>query len=549
MKKVHPVNGEDLSQINKQASPTATSQNTSASRRQIASSKVSEKPADNAENIVSFDEYPVNSNNKDNAVLDNNLDIGEEVPKKRAMTNEDENTPSRGENIPENDGNSNISLALEKTHHEQVATLRTNTFRAILSNEYHLTSFEWVKYVSYIFSTIAIAFAMTLPLTIIPIHNPIRCQDYWYEMLFSFTPCAVLFSLEWTTNKSICMNIDYIKGIRRTSLVAFVGSMVLHVILVSAYFIWTHVANYWFPIPHLGGYMLLSLYLILLATFWFSFPFEWRKNNTFRKRMKFLIVIIIHSIAMNAQFNIIYTKLLLKFQNEYQPAIALLFRAILEFNLWIGKHILRRTTDGDVAGAQLMFSMDVGIRYAMIVCFSMENIATFNTEIVLMAIDFVYNVYLSLQIVWTNKRGLDHRNKQMELLQELATNELIEFTTPLVFVLSIAIGYYGPNSKYLINIGATIWHSSPIDNINQTIIAILIFFVVDFCSMIVTSIILWVFCEINLFKGIVALMKDCGPYLCIVLTWQTNHVSTPLLAIPATYIGCIVILLMFIVVL
>ena len=250
------------------------------------------------------------------ATLDINLDIGEEVPKKRAMTNEDENTPSRGENIPENDGNSNISLALEKTHHEQVATLRTNTFRAILSNEYHLTSFEWVKYVSYIFATIAIAFAMTFPLTIIPIHNPIRCQDYWYEMLFSFTPWAVLFSLEWTINKSVCMNIDYIKSIRRTSMLAFVGIMVSHAILFSAYFIWTHVANYWFPIAHLGGYLLLSLNLILLATFWVSFPFEWRKNNTFRKRIKFLIVMIIHHIAINAQFNIIYTKLLLKIQND-----------------------------------------------------------------------------------------------------------------------------------------------------------------------------------------------------------------------------------------
>ena len=192
------------------------------------------------------------------------------------MTSEDEHTPPCYQNNAENDENSNIDLMLEKTHHEWVATLRTNTFGEILSNEYHLTSFAWAKSVCYIFATITIAFAMTLPSTIIPIHNPILCQDYWYELLFSFTLWDVLMCLVGVINWSIFLNIDYIKRIHRTLMVFFVGIMASHVILFSAYFIWTYVANYQFPIPNLGGIIGSTMGFLLLATFWFSFPLEWR---------------------------------------------------------------------------------------------------------------------------------------------------------------------------------------------------------------------------------------------------------------------------------
>ena len=138
-----------------------------------------------------------------------------------------------------------------------------------------------------------------------------------------------------------------------------------------------------------------------------------------------------------------------------------------------------------------------------------------------MGFDFAYNVYICLRIVWINKYRPDDRDNQMKLLQELSTNELIEFTIPLVFILSTLVGYYGPNTKYLLNIGATIWHSTPIENIKDSVTAILIFFVVDFCSTIITAIMLWVFCKINLFKAFVVLMQEYGPIICLAMVANT----------------------------
>jgi len=235
---------------------------------------------------------------------------------------------------------------------------------------------------------------------------------------------------------------------------------------------------------------------------------------------------IIHSLTISFQFNRIYVGLLLKYQNEYQPIIAMLFRAILELNLWIGRTFLSKTTNADKVDAELVLSIDVGIRYAMIICFSIGNITTFNTQILLMGIDFGYNVYLSIRIVWINKRRPDDIDKQIELLQELTILELIQFTTPLVFILSIVSGFYGPNSKFLVNIGATIWHSTPIENIDETTSFILTFFVVDFCSTIVAAIILWKNSKINLFKAFVALLNEYGSIFCMSMTFITYLVST-----------------------
>jgi len=527
MNKIQPLNVDDLSQIEQQASSNASQLNISDGTRQISRSIPRENLSDIESNILSCDDYPAYSNTKNNSNLDNNVELSEEVPRRRSTVNEDRNTPSRSQNSAEND--SNIAATLEKTHHEHVATLRTNTFRAIISNEFDLTLFEWVKYVCYIFATIIIAFATTLMFTMIEIHNPLLYPEYWYEILYSSAPCFVFFSLSCAMLWSTYLNIDYINGIHRTLLLGFVGIVASHIILISAYVIWTYAANYRFPVINLSMIVVYPTWLIMGGTFWFSFPLEWREDNDFRRRMKFLIAKIIHGIALTIQFNVIYLALLMKYQNDYQPFIAIFFRALLELNLWIGQQIIRRTANGDVAGAQLVFSIEVGIRYTMIVCFTMENIATSNTEIVMMGIDFVYNVYLSLKIIWINKRRPDDRDNQMELIQELGTIELIEFTTPPVFILCTVAAYYGPNSKYLLNVGATVWHSTPIENINDSISAISNFFVVDFCSTIVTATLLWAFCKVNLLKAFIVLMKEFGPILCMLLTTSTYMVSTLLL--------------------
>ena len=243
MNKIHPHNDEhrlspdvisilstanvkDLSESENQASSSESSPNISVRRYQLAGSKLIEMPSNTLGNIVTHDEYPIHplsSNSDDNTDLHKKVDIEEEVPKRESMVSEDENTTSHYQNNAENDHNSNMTLALEEIHHEQIATLRTNTFCAILTNQFDLTIFEWTKYLGYTFAIIIFAFAMTLPVTAIPIHNHLVFPEYWYEVLLTFTPWSVTLSFSCPIALSIFLNIDYIKGIRRILRVASTG--------------------------------------------------------------------------------------------------------------------------------------------------------------------------------------------------------------------------------------------------------------------------------------------------------------------------------------
>ena len=254
---ISPVTGKDLSQ-KKQASPNQRRPNITVRSIQEARSKLRETPSGIVENIATEEDNPVNPKATENTDLDQNNDRKVEIPKTRSTVSEDANNPSHDQKNAENDENSIIALTLEKEHHQRIASLRTNTFRAILSNQFDLTLFQWMKYVFYVLATILIPFLMTFFITMIPIHNPILCQQHWYEILFSFTPWIILTSLVCAIGWSISLNIDYRTGIRRTLMLLFVGILASHVTIISVYFVWTDVGHFFFLSPILQKLLSLS---------------------------------------------------------------------------------------------------------------------------------------------------------------------------------------------------------------------------------------------------------------------------------------------------
>ena len=141
MKRVHPLNVDDLPQVVRQAQPSASGQIKSTRSFQIDRPKLSKKQPGRVNNILIYGEYPVNSITNDNDDMDNNLHIREKAPRGKLIKSEYKNTSSRNQNNAENDDKTSMALTLEKTHHEWIATLRANTFRAILSNKFDLTLF------------------------------------------------------------------------------------------------------------------------------------------------------------------------------------------------------------------------------------------------------------------------------------------------------------------------------------------------------------------------------------------------------------------------
>ena len=112
--------------------------------------------------------------------------------------------------------------------------------------------------------------------------------------------------------------------------------------------------------------------------------------------------------------------------------------------------------------------------------------------------------------VWLKRRNLGSIHNQINILQDLAINELVEFHATLSFILVFSIAYYGPNAHLFGNISNSYWTYIAIEDITQTLGNMILFFLVDFSSVIISAVILWYFCNINLLKVFLALLEEFG---------------------------------------
>ena len=88
----------------------------------------------------------------------------------------------------------------------------------------------------------------------------------------------------------------------------------------------------------------------------------------------------------------------------------------------------------------------------------------------------------------------------MELLQDLMINEIVEFMVPLSYLICFSVAYYGPNANLIGNIKSSKWQFVAVDDFEHTVGFVTLFFLVDLASVVVSSIILWIFCRINLWN-------------------------------------------------
>ena len=101
-------------------------------------------------------------------------------------------------------------------------------------------------------------------------------------------------------------------------------------------------------------------------------------------------------------------------------------------------------------------------------------------------------------------------DKVSKVLQELIVNEMVEFMEPLAYLASLLVCYFGPNAELIGNVRNDYWQYSKIVDLDHTIKYVMMFFFVDFASLIVATILLWTFCRINLYRAYCAIQQEFG---------------------------------------
>ena len=370
--------------------------------------------------------------------------------------------------VPEHPNNqtedhSQWNLESEKERGEEKARKRNEKFKAIVLNQ--PINFSWINLLVNSLKIIVSGILLTIPLTIIPYQDVIQYPECWYEILIPGPISQAVSSVNICIRIGSFMNIEYLFLPRIVVLMFLIGFTTMFLLVLMVYYIWTSILTYEYPIPLLG--ILASWFGIIYSTLivLFLFPKQWRRNKNFRKRMGFITLFaVVYLLLTGFGYNII-VGMLSKSSSQYQPMVALALPALREFNEWILSKMIRKAANGDKPGSLILLKFLVNAHYASILCIVLGSIATNATSWTLIGVDYAYNMYLCLKIVRTKNQSPQMIQSQIEILQELAITEIVEFVAPLGFILVFVAAAYGPNEKLFGNIGNSYWAYREIEDI------------------------------------------------------------------------------------
>ena len=430
-----------------------------------------------------------------------------------------QNLPNIVNHGPERD---DFALETEKVTHEEAARRRLEKLITTVFDE--SSDFSWLELFLYTISITLFGFVLTLPLDFIPLHNVIQHPEYWYELLLIGTFNASVGAVSLCITCSYLLNIRFIRNWKNIAFVVGCGILAMIFIVLFTYVLWTLILGYQYPIPFLGIIISYFTLNVLTITVWFLFPVEWRQQPELQARMKFYFLFVQFMFLIPVIVNII-VGLLMKIKNQWQPFVALLLPLSREIVLRINKIIVTKCANGDPVEANVFLKYHVLTIYTTTTSFVIGSHATIVSSWVLMGFGFYKDMKMCLKIVWMKMKNNGTIQDQVNELQNLALNEIIEFHASLSFLFVVLVACHSPNAHLVGNIKNSYWKYEEIEDINKTMLGMGVFFLVDFSTGVICSLILWFTCKINFWKVFLELQKEYAVGLCVKLGRVTTIVS------------------------
>ena len=408
-----------------------------------------------------------------------------------------------------------FSLESERRQHEEKLIRRQERFKNILDNL--PGDFSLTRLILYNLAIIAIGFAATIPYTVIPAHDLVLYPEFWYEILFHGAIFVAIVYVSYSCVAGYLMNLRYPQLIQNTLVMCMVGVLAIMLLLLSTYYFWTQLLMYKYPIPLFGFINILLGQIALPTVLWIRFPSDWRKKKEFQERFGLFVLLTFMVFPTDVAYQFLLS-FVVTTDGPFQSVIALGLPVIREAVLFLQEKIVRKTSNGDASGAMIILKYEVSVCYTMMLAFVLGPSTTELTSWCLMGADFMLNLFQCLRLLWEKKKRSGTIEKQIDVLEDLANSELSECHGPLIFLMTVALAFHGPNADMIGNISNEYWAYSAIEDINSTLETMGTYLVVDFCSLILCTIILWFFCRINFLAAIMVIQKEFGAGMCLILS-------------------------------
>ena len=415
-----------------------------------------------------------------------------------------------------------IAIESERRKAELQATKRMKIFTDIILGV-HGENLS-LKNMFYPFCYLIITLTLTLPVSAIPFHNLIENPQYFYEQPLQLIHFPVMITAAYLFYCSTWMNIGYIIAWKHFFFIS-IGGVVTHCICYFfGYLIWTPILQYQIPIPF-NNYLFWYIIMISLFTLLYhSFPKGWRRDDAFRTRLRYFMFALIWQMMVIPFLQGILGIVLLMFKDRYQWIFAIFLPLVGDMILWIQLKLAKKACNGDMVAMDINCQYTVETWQSVLMSYVLASIATWTSSIIVMTKEFFHCIYLILKIIWVNKKK-GKIEAQVALLQDLVVKELVGLLLPLTFVACFSIEYFGPNRDKLGNVGNSYWQYQAVDDFNGYVQPIFYLILIDLCSMLIGSILLWSVCGINLYRAYAALEKEFGRVFMINLAFILSGVS------------------------
>ena len=393
----------------------------------------------------------------------------------------------------------------EKAWHEENASARESAFETILHDKD--TEFSFANASFYTFATILAVSLISIPYFILPAHDIVRFPKYWYEILYHGSLISVLDLAFWTIFAGEILNMRHLKQFKTLLIVCLSGIGVMILFDISTYYIWTLVFNFQYPIPFFGYINTFLCRVFCCVAIWFMIPTEWHSHEGMRKRMICFILFLLATCIYNVYYQILIVTTRIS-RGRFQPLIALAFPASREGWNWFLRKFPKYCANGDERGAMIMFLYAFYTNHTMCLSYVIGSIAEDATSWVLMATDFILNIYDCLEIVKARKRNPSAVTNLIDQLQELSIAELAEFQSPLITTLVFAFAFYTPMGGLIGNVRNDYWAYEAVDDINNALANMIVFFFIELACTVATYVILRIYCKINCLKIVGVIQKE-----------------------------------------
>ena len=117
------------------------------------------------------------------------------------------------------------------------------------------------------------------------------------------------------------------------------------------------------------------------------------------------------------------------------------------------------------------------------------------------------------------------KHKINDEIGELSLVEIIEFLIPLIYISTLVVALYGPNSTILGNYGNGYWSFKAITSVEKFLLAATKMFLIDFLSAVIGGILLWYYCSINFLREVCRQIQCFWLLIAALLMATVNMVS------------------------